>query len=261
MTGKVLMDTDWNDRMTRVVFPALLRGVHVYTGLGELLPGHGIPQTDSGSLGAKEAVSRKPIGLPVWQVYLGAKETQPPIRFLQFIHKVGTPRGPGALVYPTRLQRDRDRGVALMVPLGEDLATPQYELSLAGEVQALFLNKVVRVIALGRVRPFTTKSPWSLSEHLLMEVFSEAGQLLWTNPIIGMSLEECLERLENHEEFNLAGPRQELTVEPRSHARGSNEACARMVLEAAYQAELTGDEILGLTLRALGERIQRPKGR
>ncbi|MCE1204320.1 MAG: hypothetical protein LWW79_06905 [Holophagaceae bacterium] len=244
--------------MTRVVFPALLRGVHVYTGIGEIIPGLGIPQTDSGSPGAKEAVSRKPIGLPVWQVYLGVKETQPPIRFLQFIHKVETLRGPGALVYPTKLQRDRDRGVALMVPLGEGLATPPYEMSLAREVQAVFLNKVVRVIALGRVRPFTTKSPWSLSEHLLMEVFSEAGQLIWTNPVIGMGLEECLERLGNNEEFTLARPKHGPAVESRLNACHTSEACARIVLEAAFQAELMGDANLGSTLRAMGERMHRP---
>ena len=57
------MGSAWEDRLYEVVFPALLRGLHVYTGLGELIPGHGIPQSDSGSLSAKEALNMKPRGL------------------------------------------------------------------------------------------------------------------------------------------------------------------------------------------------------
>ncbi len=252
------MNTDWHDRMTGVVLPALLQGLHVYTGFGELLPGHGIPQTDSGSLGAMEASSRKPAGLPIWQVYLGVKDTQPAIRFLQFVHKVENPRGPGSLVYPTRLQRDRDRGVALIVPLGEGLETPPYELSLARELQELILNKPVRVIALGRVRPFTTKSPWSLSEHLLMEVYSEAGQLIWTNPIIGLSLEDALAKLENHEEFRQHTPWQGSRNAPVPTGCRTPHDCAQIVFERALEAELSDDHSLGLVLRTLAQRMMRP---
>lgn len=252
------MDTDWDVRMTGVVFPALLRGLHIYTGFGELLPGHGIPQTDSGSLSALEATSKKPAGLPIWQVYLGVKDTQPAIRFLQFIHKVSNPRGPGSLVYPTRLQRDRDRGVALIIPLGEGLETPPHELSLARELEALILRKPVKVIALGRVRPFTTKSPWSLSEHLLMEVYNEAGQLIWTNPIIGMSLEESLTKLENLEEFRQQAPFQGSRATSSAMANRSAQDCAQMVLEGAMEADLSGDPSLGLILRTLAIRMMRP---
>jgi len=252
------MNTDWDERMNDVVFPALLQGLHVYTGFGELLPGHGIPQSDSGSLAAKEASSRKPTGLPIWQVYLGAKDTQPAIRFLQFVQKVRNPRGPASLVYPTRLQRDRDRGVALIVPLGEGLETPIYELSLAQELQALILNKFVRVIALGRVRPFTTKSPWSLSEHLLMEVYSEAGQRIWTNPIIGMTLEEALAKLEKQEEFQQPEPWQGARIAKPSKACHSTQDCVEFVIERAVEAELSGAPTLGLILRSLALRMMRP---
>jgi len=252
------MDTDWDDRMTGVVFPALLRGLHVYTGFGELHPGHGIPQSDSGSLSALEASRRKPAGLPIWQVYLGVKETQPAIRFLQFVHKVGNPRGPGSLIYPTRLQRDRDRGVALIIPLGEGLETPIHELSIAQELEASILRKPVKVIALGRVRPFTTRSPWSLSEHLLMEVYTEAGQLIWTNPIIGMSLEESLTKLENHEEFRQQAPLQGARTASSATANRSAQDCAQMVLEGAMEADLGGDPTLAMILRTLALRMMRP---
>jgi len=190
----------WEDRLTSVVFPAQLAGIHIYTGIGELQPGNGLPQTDKG-MEAKEAESRKPMGLPKWQVYLGPKDTQPAIRFLQFIHKVHNPAGSATLVYPTRLRNDHDRGVALIVPLGEGLETPPHELQIARDLQALILSKPVKVIALGRFRAFTTKSPWTLSEHILMEVYSEAGDFIWANPFIGMSLEEAIKKLVQREPF------------------------------------------------------------
>jgi hypothetical protein len=194
------MKTAWEDRLTSVVFPAQLAGFHMYTGLGELQPGTGLPDTDK-SAEANEAALRKPMGLPRWQVYLGAKATQPTIRFLQLVHKVYNPAGSATLVYPTRLRNDQDRGVALIVPLGEGLDTPPHELTIARDLQDLVLLRPVKVIALGRFRAFTTKSPWTLSEHILMEVFSEAGDLIWTNPFIGMSLEEAIGKLRRKEPF------------------------------------------------------------
>jgi hypothetical protein len=252
------MGTAWEDRLGEVVFPALLRGLHVYSGLGELIPGHGIPQSDSGSLSAREALTKRPPGLPIWQVYLGVKDTQPAIRFLQFIHKVSNPHGAGALVYPTRLQRDGDRGVAMIIPLGEGLETPPHELFIARELEALILHKPVKVIALGRVRPFTTKSPWSLSEHILMEVYSEGGDCIWTNPIIGLSLEEALRKVEGNEEF-----RQEASSIPVLPAvvlqeNCPTEACVHIVLDRAMDAELSGDLALGLVLRTLALRMKNP---
>lgn len=252
------MGTAWEDQLGEVVFPALLRGLHVYTGFGELIPGHGIPQSDSGSLSAREALTKRPAGLPIWQVYLGVKDTQPAIRFLQFIHKVRNPRGPGALVYPTKLQRDGDRGVALILPLGEGLETPPHELFLARDLEALILHKPVRVIALGRVRPFTTKSPWSLSEHILMEVYSEVGDLIWTNPVIGLSLEEALRKLDGDEAFRQeAASIPTLPVAPSMENR-STEACIQIVLDRAIDAERSGDPALGLLLRTLALRMTKP---
>jgi hypothetical protein len=74
-------------------------------------------------------------------------------------------------------------------------------LTIARDLQDLVLLRPVKVIALGRFRAFTTKSPWTLSEHILMEVFSEAGDLIWTNPFIGMSLEEAIGKLRRKEPF------------------------------------------------------------
>ena len=252
------MDSDWDDRLTDVVFPALLRGVHIYTGFGELLPGIGIPHSDSGSLGAQEASRRKPAGLPVWQGYLGAKDTQPAIRFLQFIHKVGNPRGSASLVYPTKLLRDKERGVALILPLGEGLETPPHEMSLWRELEALILYRPVRVIALGRVRPFTTKSPWSLCEHLLMEVYSETGRLIWTNPIIGMSLEVSIAKLENKEEFRYKAPSQGCRNAALTTVGRSAQDYIQIVLEGAMEAELGGDPAAGQILRTLAVRMTTP---
>ena len=83
------------------------------------------------------------MGLPRWQVYLGAKDTQPGIRFLQFIHKAHNPTGSATLVYPTRLRNDHDRGVPLIVPLGEGLDTPPRELTIAHDLQNLVLFRPV----------------------------------------------------------------------------------------------------------------------
>ncbi len=188
------------------------------------------------------------------------KDTQPAVRFLQFIQKVLNPRGPGALIYPTRLQRDGDRGVALILPLGEGLETPPHELFLARDLAALILNKPVKVIALGRFRPFTTKSPWSLSEHILMEVFSEAGDLIWTNPIIGLSLEEALKILERNEEFRQeVSSIQTITVE-LSTEQHSTEGSVQIVLDRAMEAERNGDTALGLVLRTLALRMSKSVG-
>ena len=252
------MGNDWDERLSGVVFPALLRGLQVYTGFGDLLPGHGIPQTGSASFGGTETSPRKPTGLPIWQVYLGAKDTQPAIRFLQFIHKVRNPRGPGALVYPTRLQRDGDRGVALILPLGEGVETPHHELSIAREIDALILQRPVRVIALGRFRPFTTKSPWSLSEHILMEVYSEGGDLIWTNSVIGLTLEDALAKVESNEEFRQQAQPAAFRFAPPLQENHSPQDCVQIVLERAVDAEQAGDPALGLILRNLALRMARP---
>ena len=252
------MGTAWEDRLGEVVFPALLRGLHVYTGFGDLIPGHGIPQSDSASLSARDTLAKKPASLPTWQVYIGVKDTQPAIRFLQFIHKVRNPRGPGVLVYPTRLKRDGDRGVGVILPLGEGLETPRHEMSLARDLQALILHKPVGVIALGRVRPFTTKSPWSLSEHILMEVYSEAGDLIWTNPIIGLSLDEALRNLERDVEFRQESLSIPPMPVPKLTDNHSPEACVQIVLERAMDAECSGDPALGLLLRTLALRMTKP---
>jgi len=252
------MVTKWEERVSGVVFPALLRGLHVYTGFGELLPGHGIPQTGSAESGSTETAPSKPTSLPIWQVYLGAKDTQPAIRFLQFIHKVRNPRGPGSLVYSTRLQRDGDRGVALILPLGEGVETPHHELSIAREIETVILHRPVNVIALGRFRPFTTKSPWSLSEHILMEVFSKEGDLIWTNPIIGMSLEEALAKMEANEELRAQPRPLASSLHAPPGVSRSPEASAQIVLEWALDAEKAGDSGLGDILRSLAQRMTRP---
>ncbi len=252
------MGNDWDERLSGVVFPALLRGLHVYTGFGDLLPGHGIPQTSGAGYGGTVTSPRKPTGMPIWQVYLGVKDTQPAIRFLQFSHRVRNPRGPGALVYPTRLQRDGDRGVALIMPLGEGVETPHHELSIAREIEAAILYRPVRVIALGRFRAFTTKSPWTLSEHLLMEVFSDKGDLIWTNPIIGMSLEEALAKIEANEELReQVKPAASRFALPPQEGRSSHDY-AEIILECALDAEKAGDSALGVILRSLAQRMARP---
>ena len=135
-----------------------------------------------------------------WQVYLGAKANQPAIRFLQLIQKVRNPVGSATMVYPTR-PRDDKLGVPLIVPLGEGLETPSHEHQVARDLMATIMYKPVRVIALGRIRFFTTTSPWSIFESIVLEVYSEAGDLIWTNPFIGMTLEEAIAALQRSERF------------------------------------------------------------
>ena len=194
------METEWAERLTGVVFPALQEGIPIYTGFGELHPGHGIPTGASNSEAAQNAVKRKPIGLPDWQVYLGEKPNQPAIRFLQLIQKVRNPVGSTTMVYPTRI-RDEKLGYPLIVPLGEGLETPDCELHAARDLLATVMYTPVRVIALGRVRFFTTTSPWSLPEPIMLEVYSELGQRIWTNPYIELSLEEAITRLRGNGQF------------------------------------------------------------
>ena len=241
------MKTAWEDRLTSVVFPTQLAGFHMYTGFGELQPGTGLPDTDK-SAEANEAVLRKPVGLPKWQVYLGAKATQPAIRFLQLIHKVHNPAGSATLVYPTRLRKDQDRGVALIVPLGEGLDTPPHELTIARDLQDLLLFKPIKVIALGRFRAFTTTSSWSLSEHILMEVYSEAGDLIWTNPYIGMSLEEAIGKLRRKESFQVKATPPVITNGVAPTKRQEVEAEIRHLVGQGLPA----DEIQGRLARTRG---------
>ncbi|GEM_PF-2245924 len=194
------MHVEWTERLSSVVLPALIEGATIYTGFGELHPGQGIPKGTGTSPDTQDAITRKPIELPNWQVYLGAKPNQPALRFLQLIQKVRNPVGSATMVYPTR-SRDEKLGVPLIVPLGEGLDTPSYELHVARELLATIMFKPVKVIALGRVRFFTTTSPWSISEPIVMEVYSEVGQRIWTNPFIGMTLEEAIVGLQRSERF------------------------------------------------------------
>lgn len=194
------MITDWTDRLNSVVLPALIEGTTIYTGLGELHPGQGIPNGTGASSDAQDAINKKPIGIPNWQVYLGAKANQPAIRFLQLIHKVRNPVGSATMVYPTRL-RDDKLGVPLIVPLGEGLETPSHEHHVARDLMGTIMFKSVRVIALSRIRFFTTTSPWSILESIVMEVYSEVGELIWTNPFMGMTLEEAIATQQRSERF------------------------------------------------------------
>ncbi len=194
------MGTTWDDRLTNVVFPALLAGIPVYTAVGELRPGQGLPQTDAKGLETLAARTKKPAGLPVWQVYLAAKATQPAIRFLQFVHRGRNPTGSAVMVYPTRL-RDEKLGVPLIIPLGEGMETPGHEMFIARELEASIIHRLVKIIALHRVRFFTTTSPWSLVEPVIMEVYSEVGDLIWTNPFIGIPLEEAIAKCTSGESF------------------------------------------------------------
>ena len=194
------MQMDWTERLSSVVLPALIEGATIYTGFGELHPGQGIPKGTGTSPDTKDAITRKPIELPVWQVYLGAKANQPALRFLQLIQKVRNPVGSATMVYPTRL-RDEKLGVPLIVPLGEGLDTPSHELHVARELLATIMYQPVKVIALGRVRFFTTTSPWSISEPIVIEVYSEACDRIWTNPFIGMTLEEAIASLQRSDRF------------------------------------------------------------
>ena len=195
------MANEWLDRMVNVVFPALLDGFCILTGKGELHPGPGVQKTDGRRQESLDAERLKPMGLPAWHVYLGAKPNQPAIRFLQFIFRTVNPVGSATLVYPAG-NRDGKLGHPIIVPLGEGLETPSYELDVSRGLRDLILFKPVKIIALGRVRFFTTTSPWSLTESILMEVFSEVGEKIWSNPYIGVSLEEALEKLRSGEQFH-----------------------------------------------------------
>ena len=163
------MGTEWPERLNSVVLPALVDGISIYTGCGELRPGNGIPMGAGTNAEVQEAAKRKPLGLPVWQVYLGGKAQQPAIRFLQFIQRVRNPVGPAAMVYPTR-QREEKLGVPLLVPLGEGLDTPIHEIHLAEDLLAKILYRPAKVIALGRVRFSTTTSPWSFFEPIVIPI-------------------------------------------------------------------------------------------
>lgn len=241
------MNTAWEDRVTSVALPAQLAGYHIYVGLGELLPGTGLPHTDKRAE-AQEAVFKKPMGLPRWQVYLGAKDTQPGIRFLQFIHKAHNPTGSATLVYPTRLRNDHDRGVPLIVPLGEGLDTPPRELTIAHDLQNLVLFRPVYIIALGRFRAFTTKSPWTLCEHILMEVYSEAGDLIWTNPIIGISLDEAISKLMRKEPLQA----KVTPIETRNNAAPSKRQEVEGEIRHMIGQGLSADEIMVHLARTRG---------
>lgn len=187
------MAMTWSDRLNKVVLPAILEGLHIYTALGELRPGSGIdPDT-----GTSPSTASKPIGLPDWQVYLEETTNRPALRFLQLTHIVRNLRGPATMLPAAR--PDGSRGVHLVIPLGEGLDTPENELLLHRTFHAEFLFRAVRVIALGRHRPIAAPGNWEVCEHLVMEIYSEAGDLLWTNPYMGMTLEEAIKAVRTAE--------------------------------------------------------------
>ena len=207
------MGMTWEDRLTKVVLPALVDGTFIYTGFGELHPGSGITLTETAK--AQEAGMAKPAGLPDWQCYLGQKPTQPPIRFMQFIHKVRNPIGSAVQVY-ARGAADRELGVPLTLPLGEGLETPSHELDLHRNLLALILYRPVKIIGLGRSRFYTTNGKTPYAEPIIMEVYSELGDLLWTNPYIGMTLEDAIADLKRASVFRtpVAAPPAPIAVLP-----------------------------------------------
>lgn len=186
-------ESDWESRFRLVIGPALLDGLVIYTGLGELLPGPGISNAYQSP--------QRPAGLPNWQVYLDSKEEvsrnsseQPGIRFLQFVQRARNPEGSTWQSYRTPGWDKIPLGFPLIVPLGEGMETPTSELTIARDLAASILYKTVRTVAIGRCRFYHTRSTLSYSEPVLMEVYDEDGKLLWRNPF-APSLEEALAML------------------------------------------------------------------
>lgn len=173
----------WDERLAQLVVPAIHNGCSIYTGYGELHP----------SLGPIAQAAGKPIGLPGWQVYKDAVPgVHPVLRTLQVIQKARNLVGKAWQVYPC--PRDRELGTPLAIPLGEGLETPESELRIARDFAATILFKPVRVIALMRNRlpqPFVnTNRP--VCEPILMEIYTDQGDLLWANPYAEYSLEEAI---------------------------------------------------------------------
>jgi hypothetical protein len=241
------MGMTWTERLSKVVLPALVDGLHIYTGYGELHPGPGIVDKNL----TPEAVKAKPVGLPGWQVYQMESANRPAHRFMQFIHAVRNPTGGALAIYPSEKNLGV-RGIHLILPLGEGLETPSYELNLARDLQALIMFKPVKVIAIGRHRPFGPAGRWEVSEHLLMEVYSDNGDLIWSNPYIGMTLEEAIDKVRNAEVFRtkgapeapMAAP-QDSTVPFQTPAQGPTEASQQVVQDKRQQVEGTIRQVYG----------------
>jgi len=181
--------SQWDDRIQGTVLEAIKAGVCIYTGFGELMPGARIEG---------QSMS-KPAMLPTWQTYMDPKpgnpklpQGQPGVRFLRFVQKTKALTGAQFGVYPTLPATDAALGVPLAVPLGEGVDhTPADEMDLKNSLEAHVLYKPVRIIGIGRYRTFTTGHSAPILEPIILEVYSEGGELVWENP--RLTLEEAIE--------------------------------------------------------------------
>lgn len=173
----------WDDRINGAVLDAIRDGHTVITGLGPLEPSDPItmPQAEE-----------KPAGLPSWVTYLPAKDHQPGLRWMRLSQKVRNPMGSAMQLYPmVSAKKVKALAMPLVINLGEGFdSIPPDEAEIVKDLMAHCLFKVVRTVSFGRIRYNHGGSSAPFPEPLLLEVYSEQGDLLWTNPRI--SLEECI---------------------------------------------------------------------
>lgn len=173
----------WDDRINGAVLDAIRDGYTVITGLGPLEPGDPITMPQA---------PEKPAGLPHWVTYLPAKDHQPGLRWMRLSQKVRNPMGSALQIYPmVSAKKVKALAMPLVINLGEGFdSIPQDEAEIVKDLLAHALYKVVRTVSFGRVRYNHGGSSAPFPEPLLLEIYSEDGTLVWTNPRI--SLEECM---------------------------------------------------------------------
>lgn len=180
--------SQWEDRIQGTVLDAIKAGVNIYSAFGELVPGSRIEGQSM----------HKPKLLPQWQTYMDPKPGnpklplgQPGLRFLRFVHKTRNLTGADFQVYSTLPTTDTNLGVPLSVPLGEGVEhTPSDEMNLHLSLEAHVLYHPVRIIGIGRYRTFTTGHSAPILEPIILEVYSESGELVWENP--RLTLEDAI---------------------------------------------------------------------
>lgn len=177
------MTSLWENRIRGPVLDAILKGMVVYTGTGELNPGEsiGAVQHDSESICSLSEWSF-PDALPNDREFEG--------RFLCLLHK--SVDLAGRLDDQEPNQAKQSIGQPMIVPLLECIEGSQIDPSSATSRLSNAMRQPTKVIALGRNRLAHPKGGGCISEPILLEVYDEGGvRLLWTNP--WLTLEDEIE--------------------------------------------------------------------
>jgi len=227
--------TLWESRIKGPVLQAMLDGLVLFAGKGELHPIGAIHKVLSRKGDLKVSPSS---GFQAPD----ASRRMSELKFLQSVS--GIPSIERSDFHRFGDYIENSIGHLITVTLGEVSEVPRVEWELAAGMIYSVIFKPVRIIAVIKWRHPDTNYGGPFPEHLLLEIYSEDGEhLLWKHP--GISLESRVE-MSNHDKLNCNLRGERLSTEsgleeyPTSEIAVSDDRCLSFIdlLEASH------DEIL-----------------